>query len=207
MISVKTISLIAALVAVAASAANRPAQAQASGSQSLALEYDEASDTYFELRVATGSGYANVNWSEAAKHASRLRKDGRIGRLAVIDTPEKHEFAVRHLLPARENKEGLAASIWIGLRYWCQFRSMMWSTGEVHEHQDFGIWGRPWHYGGEDPCRSGRQPYVGVYYTDANFWQAISHQKRFRHFLVEYPSADEAPAASAATDNENGAGG
>lgn len=144
------------------------------------IAYYSASDTYFELVYTGGAIDANrLNWRTAAERAAKMSHRGREGRLAVVDTPEKHQFIREHFqwrLPT-----------WIGLRYWCSSRMMMWVNGVIHEHSGFQNWAIPWHRT-HIRCGKNNIPYMPVYYTEAAQWQASGSAKKFRSLLVEYPS-------------------
>lgn len=144
--------------------------------------YHEPSDTYFELVVTGAAVEANrLGWPAAAKRAAKKNYHGRQGRLAIVDTSEKHQFI--------QDNFDFPLPTWIGLRYWCSSRMLMWVDASIHAHTAFQSWARPWHRT-HIRCGKNKIPYMPVYYTEDGRWQASGSAKKFRAFLVEYPAGD-----------------
>lgn len=141
------------------------------------IAYHSNSQAYFRLYKSTKP------WGEAEKFATQSIYKGRQGRLAIIDTPEKHRWVVETF---DFSKRDYANIIWIGLRYWCSFRKLMWVDGELLEPGDFSVWSAQW-YRTNVRCGKVDIDYMGVYYTAKNRWQAAGQPKWGDHFLVEFP--------------------
>lgn len=153
------------------------ALAQAVNSQ-IASEVVDCGDSAYQLvRATTNSGKSGVRWYEAKSEARRFTHEGRRGRLAVIPNLQVHACVSENLM-SKARQEA-----WIGLRYWCPYQKLQWSTGEFRSHGEPSPWAVKWsRYG---TCQS---RYAGVYYTrDTKRWQAVERKKRFRYMIVEYP--------------------
>ena len=142
-------------------------------------------DSAYQLfRVTTDAGKSGANWKEAANEAPRIRHAGRNGRLAIIPDMQVHACVSEKLMPkAREEA-------WIGLRYWCKFRTLQWTTGDIRPHDKQAPWAVQWsRYG---TCN---EQFAGVYYTTSTKrWQAVEQGKNFRYMIVEYPpKTDDTP--------------
>ncbi|WP_200341269.1 C-type lectin domain-containing protein [Rhodovibrio sodomensis] len=139
-------------------------------------------DSAYQLFRATTPDGSGVQWKEAVNKAPRLRHHGRNGRLAIIPNMRVHACVSEKLLPkAREEA-------WIGLRYWCNYRTLQWLSGDIRPHEKRSPWAVQWsRYG---TCRT---QFTGVYYTTSTKrWQAVEQDKRFRYMVVEYPPVTDA---------------
>jgi len=151
--------------------------------------YNPASKSYFQLVKTTGK---HGNWPESLEQARGLTYKGVPGRLAVIDKPETHEFVLRNF--------DVSDPIWIGLRYWCEFRLLEWvglrpfSPGDADRFQ---MWHPQWSRNNQfcPPNATGPGAFLGVYYQPisktAALWQAVRTGKGFGRLLVEYPTDGE----------------
>ena len=143
--------------------------------------FDPASGSYFEVVRLGGQ-----KWIWAAAAAARRTYKGRRGRLAKADTAETHKFLIDHF----EFKE----PTWIGLRYVCPGRVLVWSDGERHDNS-FGVWDRNWTRDGRDFCALGaagtQRFYMPIIYSPRNTWQAIGPNKFYNYYMVEYPASEE----------------
>lgn len=139
----------------------------------------EPSGSYFELLDFAWTRKNEISWDKAAEKAGRENYRGRRGQLAIVDTVDKHQFIRRHF--------DFRRPAWIGLRYWCSFRKMMWVDGSVHTHQAYQPWTTPWHRTGIR-CGRNKIPWMPVYYTKDERWQAAGYRKAFRSMIVEYPA-------------------
>jgi len=74
--------------------------------------YNPATKSYFQL---VENQYHSYVWDKAQAEARTKIYKGVAGRLAVVDSPETHEFLVDHF-DLRDPRK----AIWIGLRYWCK---------------------------------------------------------------------------------------
>lgn len=144
--------------------------------------------SYFEL-VRIGTGYSTrgatideINWQRASDYAAGKKFKGVGGRLAVVKDKETQQFLMKTFQPRYE--------VWIGLRYFCSFNKLMWTTGEEHPREAFANWASPWKVG--YACHPGQQ-YAGIFAVragDRNYgrWQAQGIAKEFYELFVEYPT-------------------
>ena len=143
--------------------------------------YNPSTKSYFELRIDLPKP---PQWLTAEKFARTKKFKGVRGRLAQIKDLETHSFLRANFqtrLPA-----------WIGLRYFCSFRKLVWADGNEQPRKKFRMWARQWHRT-HIKCGTGI-PYMPVYYTpsDEGFrWQASGPNKFFRSYFVEYPTGKE----------------
>lgn len=151
--------------------------------------YNPASKSYFQLVNGTGR---HGNWPEARRQALTLSFRGVRGRLAVVDSAKTHEFVMRNFNVSKE--------MWVGLRFWCQFRMLEWSGQRPYVPTDpghFHVWHPQWSRGNLDcpPGSKGPDAYMGVYYrpvgTQSARWQAARIGKGFNLLLVEFPTGEE----------------
>ena len=151
--------------------------------------YNPASKSYFQLLKTTGK---HGNWPESLEQAYRKTYKGVRGRLAVIDTPETHEFIMRNF--------DVSSEMWIGLRYWCEFRLLEWVGLRPFSPSDvdrFQLWHPQWSRGNQfcPPNASGPGAFLGVYYQPTSktsaLWQAVRTGKGFGLLLVEYPTGGQ----------------
>lgn len=151
--------------------------------------YNPATKSYFQMLKTTGR---HGNWPESLEQAYAQTYKGVRGRLAVIDSPETHEFVLRNFDVSRPT--------WIGLRYWCEFRMLEWVGLRPYSPGDpgrFQAWHPRWWHGEQlcPPNASGPGAFVGVYYQPTSertaLWQAVGKGKGFGLLLVEYPTGEE----------------
>ena len=151
--------------------------------------YNPETKSYFELVRAPvglsirGSELAEIGWARARKYAASRIFKGVRGRLAVVKTKRVSDFLRDTFKPERE--------VWIGLRFFCRTRTLMWVTAEIHPPSAYKNWARPWKLGWA--C-SGGTKYAPVYYTPAKKgfrWQARGQRKEYYFLFVEYPTGKE----------------
>ena len=169
--------------------------------------YNPETKSYFELYSPDANDPSNtqvktfgqIGQKKALKIASGRFFKGVRGRLAVVKTQATHEFLAKHLRP-----EG---SAWIGLRYFCFYKKLMWVTGEIHNPgKDFAKWGpRYWNaqggspqgtqrsqcIGGSNPTRRAKSEALPVHYWGMEhgfFWNANGFAKKFNAMIIEYPT-------------------
>lgn len=150
--------------------------------------YNEATKSYFELRVDLPQPYY---WRNAVKYARTRRFGGVRGRLAVVKDLETHSFLQANF-DVREE-------VWIGLRYYCSFRKLVWSDGTEQPRSKFKMWARKWHRTNIRCGKTGIQ-YMPVYYLPSSTgfkWQASGPSKQFASYIVEYVTGRELPPAGA----------
>lgn len=141
----------------------------------------EPSGSYFEV-VSFPGALAGDRWIAAAAAAAHRTYKGRRGRLAKADSADIHKFLIKTF--------DFTGYTWLGLRYICPGRVLVWSDGRRHDN-GFGVWDRHWTRDGRDFCvsgGSGESGYMPIAYSPKNTWQAIGPNKFFKHYLVEYPA-------------------
>ncbi len=147
----------------------------------------EGSQSYFELRFDNTGGHWGDKWWKADQLAKRLKYKGIPGRLAIVDSREKHDFL--------REKFYVKRSTWIGLRLWCSAMKSMWVDGSVMKPTSFKIWDRKWNRDPGIDCMSQQEmPYQPVYYTptdDGFRWKATGVLKHFWAYFVEYKVPEE----------------
>lgn len=144
--------------------------------------YNPHTKSWFELRVDLPTP---SNWRSAVKYSRRHTFKGVRGRLAIVKDLETHSFL-------RANFDVLG-STWIGLRYFCSFRKLVWADGTEHSRKAFKMWAKKW-YRTDVRCGKQRIQYMPIYYLPTRFgfkWQASGPEKYFVSYFVEYPTGAE----------------
>jgi hypothetical protein len=152
--------------------------------------YNPASGSYFQLLDLTTH---KKRWSDARQMAGSQSYLGVQGRLALVNDSETHEFILRTFDMSKE--------IWIGLRYWCEYRMLEWNGQRPYSPSDpghFQAWHAQWSRQGDVYCPShwsGQNAYMPIYYRPVSSnnarWQATSPPKFFGRILVEFPTGEE----------------
>lgn len=94
--------------------------------------YNPHTKSYFALvELGTMSG---KSWDRAAQLASTRSYKGVHGRLAVVDDVQTHMW-LQEKFKAEMDKDA-----WIGLRYFCNARKLMWVDGEIMDESPPGVW-------------------------------------------------------------------
>ena len=156
--------------------------------------YNPHTKSYFELRIDLPRP---PNWTTAVRFARTKFFKRTRGRLAVVKDLDTHSFL-------KANFE-LHEEAWIGLRYYCSFRKLVWSDGTEQPRRAFKIWAKKW-YRTDVNCR--RQPGLGfmpIYYLPNNKgfrWQASGPQKFFPSYFIEYRTGSENPKPAAEKEAE-----
>lgn len=176
-------ALIGAVMSFAASAQQLPGERR-SGSAAVAIKpvYNPHTKSYFELRVDLPKP---PTWQTAARYARTKKFKGVRGRLAQIKDLKTHSFL-------QANFE-IREEAWIGLRYYCSFRKLVWTDGEEHPRRGFKMWAKRWHRT-NIRCGAASIPYMPLYYLPFNKgfrWQASGPEKYFVSYFVEYPTGKE----------------
>lgn len=146
--------------------------------------YNPQTKSWFELRVDLPTP---SNWRSAVKFSRRHTFKGIRGRLATVKDLQTHSFL-------RANFDALG-STWIGLRYFCSFRKLVWADGTEHPRKAFKMWAKKW-YRTDVRCGKQRIQYMPIYYLPSRFgfkWQASGPEKYFISYFVEYPTGAEDP--------------
>lgn len=145
--------------------------------------YDPSSGSYFEF-IQNPTGSSRWRYSRAVVN-KRIYKGIR-GRLAVIKTRETHEFLKKNL--------GVTVykDAWIGLRYHCSTRKLVWVTGEIlRRGVDFEIWHRQLYYEKRNLC-GGAITHLVVYYMSMKgrslYWRISGPEHGLFGAIVEYPT-------------------
>jgi hypothetical protein len=178
---------IVGLATVLTASAPQPAKAQqlsppvkeGSKNEAILPIYNPHTKSYFELRIDLPKP---PNWLTANKFAKTRTYKGVRGRRAIVKDVETHSFlhANFHL-----NEEA-----WIGMRFLCSVRKLVWVTGDEQKRKEFSAWARSWHRTNVT-CRTNRMAFMPVYYQptrDGFRWQASGQQKYFGSVFVEYPT-------------------
>lgn len=161
-------------------------QERRAGSAGVAVKpiYNPESKSYFELRVDLPKP---PNWQTAVRYARTKFYKGVRGRLAVVKDLQTHSFLQANF-DVREEA-------WIGLRYFCSFRKLVWENGEEQPRRAFKMWAKRWHRT-DIRCGNNRIQYMPIYYlpNSKGFkWQASGPAKYFVSYFVEYQTGAEDP--------------
>lgn len=144
-------------------------------------------DSYYQLVDDRSIHDQGVEWREARARAATFSYKGRKGRLAIVDTGELYAWLLETFNLRARSQKGYT---WIGLRYLCPTRDLLWVTGQEHPPSGFAAWDTPWHR--EDGIRCStvpRLPYMGVFIAgERSRWQATGYRKRYRNYFIEYPA-------------------
>ena len=146
--------------------------------------YNPHTKSWFELRVDLPKP---SNWQNAVKFSRRHTFKGVRGRLAVVKDLETHSFL-------RANFDVIGPT-WIGLRYFCSFRKLVWADGTEQPRTAFKMWAKKW-YRTDVRCGKERIQFMPVYYLPTRHgfkWQASGPAKYFVSYFVEYPTGAENP--------------
>lgn len=144
--------------------------------------WNPASKSYIALMDSVDDG---LTWYEAAEAATTHWHRGVQGRLAIIPNQETHMFITDKF------RREMNGDTWIGLRYFCSFRKLLWIDGGILAESPPGIWNPQWFRNKSTTCGRSRQTYMPVYYTGASgwpTWQASGQIKRFYDYLIEFPT-------------------
>lgn len=157
--------------------------------------YSPDSKSYFQL-VKIGRGYSirgmndAIGWEAARKFAQTRVYKGIPGRLAVVKSKAVNTFLREAFKPS--------TPVWIGLRYWCNFRVLQWVTGERLKPADYQNWDSKWssgggHRGSAEPakCQSEPDHYMPVNYwpvQEGFRWNANGMHKEFQLLFIEFPT-------------------
>ena len=158
-----------------------PASAQGTPVAVLPI-YFPHTKSYFEFRTDLPKP---PQWRMAERVARTKLYKGVRGRLAVIRDVETHSFLQANF-PLHEEA-------WVGLRFFCSVRKLVWVDGEEQEPNEFKMWAKPWHRS-NITCTSVNIPYMPIHYLpqDKGFrWQASGPEKYFVSYFVEYPTGKE----------------
>jgi hypothetical protein len=182
-------SIWAVVACLAALVVARPAAAELCDTP----VYNPDTKSYFEL-VCRGSGFeSGVTWFAASVFArQKVFKDVH-GRLAVVKTKQVNDFLLETFKPDRP--------AWIGLRYICAYRKLIWVTGDLQPFDGWSNWAQPWNlYGGlsigvpRDCDAEGGGGYKPVHYWPASEgfeWNANGASKAWTEYFVEYPTGKD----------------
>lgn len=160
--------------------------------------FHQESGSYFEL-VDLADSYAGrfnkdvTSWENIRAVAKERVRKGRRGRLAIVDTRSKHEFLKQEFR--------LEEPAWIGLRYFCKYKKLMWVNGDMFDRKGFSAWAPRWNVKGGrrsntirvTACNNYLNHYPVHYWPeDQGFlWNANGTKKHFNLFFVEYPPEND----------------
>lgn len=145
--------------------------------------YNSATNSYFQLYRFKRGGAAK--WEIANIEAQRHRYKENTGRLAIVRDLKTLEFV-------RANFK-IKNDTWIGLRFYCDFRKLIWVDGVVQSPAVSGVWHHQWYRNSSINCDRGlAKQYMPVYLTGPGqggvHWQASGPAKVHHDYLVEYPA-------------------
>ncbi len=177
------IACLAAVLSAATPAQVRAQQVEGADKQPQPV-YNPATKSYFQRRTDMPD-LEGHGWLKAKKKAASLTYKGVRGRLAVVRDLETHSF-----LRANFNFDGVT---WIGLRFLCSVRKLVWIDGSEHKRSEFKAWARQWFRNAKVRCRTKNNlGFMPVYYlpdTEGFKWQASSPVKGgFNAYVVEFPT-------------------
>ena len=174
---------------------NSPAQERRAGSANVSIKpiYNPETKSYFELRVDLPKP---PNWNTAARYARTKVFKGVRGRLAVVKDLQTHSFL-------QANFE-IREEAWIGLRYFCSFRKLVWADGTEQPRTALKMWSKKWY---RTDVRCGKQniQYMPIYYlpnAKGFRWQASGPAKYFVSYFVEYPTGGREPQNAPAPEDQ-----
>jgi hypothetical protein len=154
--------------------------------------FNPETNSYFALyKAVQGLSY---DWSAAFIQAQRHFHDGERGHLAIVRDGETLEWVRHHFT--------ISTSTWIGLRFFCKFRKLLWVDGRVQSPSAPGMWHSQWYRNDKINCNFGlpRNAFMPVYLTGVErggtFWQASGPAKAFYDYLVEFPAAKKPEGVS-----------
>lgn len=144
--------------------------------------YDPQSKRYFALMRADKAAWAN-RWDKVAQQAQRLTYKGVHGRLAIVDSPQVHQF----LLEKFHYK--LRKYAWIGLQYHCRSKQLRWSDGRLYQRGSFQAWDQNWK---QDVyfCGNTNDPndWAPIAYSVEGTWIGKGRGKGYDWYYIEYPT-------------------
>ncbi len=144
--------------------------------------YNEQTKSYFSLKRFHVT-YGGKNWSAANKAARRSYYKGVSGRLAVVKSREVEDFLIKTFRPPSPS--------WIGLRFFCKFRKLVWLTGETHPLIAYSNWHAKWYRTRVNCDQTANISWMPVYLTPnltGPRWQAPGPAKYMMYYFVEYPT-------------------
>lgn len=155
--------------------------------------FNPATNSYFEVRLEWDAGEVS-RWVDMNRRAVAKSYKGVRGRLGVVRDRDTLEFIQKNFKITHET--------WIGLRYFCKHRKMLWTTGEIEPIENRALSAPQWLRATEGSCQTTGVQFMPVYLKmfGGNLrWQATGDSKHFHSYLVEYPmpARDKSSAASA----------
>jgi hypothetical protein len=157
------------------------AKAQDTSDQKIGIPiYDPGSKRYFAFMA---SDPQNTTWDRVYQQARGLYYKGVQGRLAIVDSFEVHDFLLTHW-PLKYFEDA-----WIGLRYLCRARKLVWSDGKPFNPTEFAAWDKVWkqdiYFCGDvnDP-----KDWAPIAYSPQFTWIAKGRHKGYRWYFMEYPT-------------------
>jgi hypothetical protein len=140
--------------------------------------YNEETKSYFVLKGFRPGQHAV--WEKADELARSRLFRGVPGRLAVVKSRSVEDFLINTFHPRN--------FAFIGLRYFCRYKKLLWVTGEVHPRTAYKNWHAKWYRTGIFCENAG---YMPVYLTPnlkGPRWQAAGPAKYADYYFVEYPT-------------------
>lgn len=146
--------------------------------------YDPQAKRYFALMQPQLEPQYMTMWDHVAAQARAQTFKGVHGRLAIVDTPEVHDFLLRTFRPNNYQY------IWIGLRYLCKAHKLEWSDGKIMPPGSFQDWDKQWN---QDvyTCSDKDNPndWAPVAYTpEMHSWIVKGNHKGYPWYFIEFPT-------------------
>ncbi len=151
--------------------------------------YNAETNSYFQMFEY----HTSLPWLKISRQAMRKRYKGERGRLAIVKDPKTLDFIREKFSDHWDRFNSRQFEVWIGLRFFCKYRTLMWVDGAVQSPKAPGMWHSSWYRNNRINCYTSRaNKYMPIYLTATDdgrvFWQASGSQKAFSHYLVEFPA-------------------
>jgi len=151
--------------------------------------YNPETKSYFELYSYPDPEKHGTHWGQHDQVARSKVFNGVHGRLAVVPSKSVNDWLRKTFRPDQ--------GTFIGLRYFCNYRKLAWSSGDELKKDAYTNWGRHWNTEGTSSrgivnaeCLS-FLPYLPVHYwpvQEGFIWNANGPQKYFMYSFIEYPT-------------------
>lgn len=155
--------------------------------------YNPETNSYFQMFHQP----LDLNWAKANARARQKRYKGQSGRLAIVRDLKTLAFVREKFSKHWNSFRSANDEVWIGVRFFCKYRKLLWVDGKLQGPKAQGMWHRPWH---RTNNRCGGRGYMSVYLTAASngtaLWQASGPSKAFHYYLVEYSAPNKSKDVS-----------
>ena len=149
--------------------------------------YDPEAKRYFMFMKSQNAVPSQTMWDSVSKQASAQAYKGVRGRLAIVDTPEVHQFLWTTFKPNHYQY------VWIGLRYLCRAKHLEWSDGTLWKPGMFQIWDAQWNQDVYTCSEKGNpNDWAPVAYTPSmKSWVVKGNHKGYDYYFMEFPTGHE----------------